>query len=171
MISIGSLPSDSWKLRPVPWKLPCTVAGMPISATARAIAAWALLSERLGARLKEIVVATKGPWWLTASGVLPGAYWLKAASGTTASAAVLTAAPVETTPWPVLARLLVAWLRAVSAAMAAAVLLAAVSRDTTVPATALVAWVPLTVPPAALTQRFLSVSGLCQYSGATSMIT
>jgi hypothetical protein len=103
--------------------------------------------------------------------VLPGAWWLNAASGTTASADVLTAAPVETVPCPVLARLLVARLRAVSDAIAAAVRLAAVCAEVTVPATALVAWVPLTVPPAVLTHRFCRVSGLCQYSGATSMIT
>ena len=58
-----------------------------------------------------------------------------------------------------------------SAAIAAAVLLAAVSPEVTVPATALVAWVPLTVPPAVLTQRLWSASGLCQYSGATSITT
>ena len=41
----------------------------------------------------------------------------------------------------------------------------------TVPATALVAWVPPTVPPAVLTKMSLRVSGFCQYCGATSMTT
>src|ERR1700733_1086749 len=118
-----------------------------------------------------MVVATKVPWWLTASGVLPGVYWLNEASGTICSTAVLSAEPVEAAPRPVLARLLVARLRAVSAAIAAAVLLAAVCVELTVPATALVDCVPLTVPPAVLTQRFLSVSGLCQKRGSTSITT
>ncbi len=42
---------------------------------------------------------------------------------------------------------------------------------TTVPATALVACVPPTEPPDVLIMRSLSVSGLCQNCGATSMIT
>ena len=87
------------------------------------------------------------------------------------SAAVLTAAPVDTAPRPELASALVAWLRAVSVASSAAVPLAAVLVETTVPATALLDWLPLTVPPAVLTQRFFSVSGLCQYCGATSITT
>src|ERR1700680_3607401 len=100
------------------------------------------------------------------------------------SCAVLTAAPVEVAPWPVLASALVAWLRAASAAICAAVLdvlvlagLAAawivdfaVFADT-VPASILVAWVPLTAPPAVLTKIWFSVVGLCQYCGATSITT
>src|ERR1700758_2577450 len=87
------------------------------------------------------------------------------------SAAMVTAEPVETAPRPVLARLLVARLRAVSEAMLAAVWLAEVFVEVTVPATALVDWLPFTVPPAVLIQRSLSVSGLCQYLGSTSMTT
>src|SRR5579871_6582348 len=87
------------------------------------------------------------------------------------SAATVTAEPVETAPRPVLARLLVARLRAVSAAIAEAVLLDEVAVEVTVPATALVDWLPLTVPPAVLIHRSLSVSGLCQYFGSTSMTT
>ena len=69
---------------------------------------------------------------------------------------VLTAAPVEALPWPVLASALVAWLRAVSPAIWAAVvaavaLLAAGTCARTVPASALVDCVPLTVPPVVLT--------------------
>ena len=72
------------------------------------------------------------------------------------SAAVLTAAPVEVAPWPVLASELFAWLRAVSpaiwaAAVVAALPLAAGVLAATVPASALVDWVPLTVPPLVLT--------------------
>ena len=84
---------------------------------------------------------------------------------------MLSAAPVDTPPRPVLASALVAWLLAVLAASAAAVLLLAVLAELTVRATAFVAWVPLTVPPAVLIQRLFSVSGLCQYCGATSMTT
>ncbi len=54
------------------------------------------------------------------------------------STAVLTAAPVDAAPRPVLASALVAWLRAVSAASAAAEWLEAVCVEVTVPATALV---------------------------------
>src|SRR5579863_10488806 len=147
------------------------VAGMPISFTARLIAADAALREAFGARLNEIVVATKVPWWLTASGVVPEPYFAMTASGIIGSAATVTAEPVDAAPRPVLARLLVARLRAVSAAIAAAVLLDAVCLETTVPATALVDCVPLTVPPAVLIQRLFSVSGLCQYFGSTSITT
>ena len=58
--------------RAVPWKLPWIVAGMPMRSSAASIAARASPSATPGARLNEIVVATNGPWWLTASGVLPG---------------------------------------------------------------------------------------------------
>jgi hypothetical protein len=66
------LASDCSKVCAVPWKLPWIVAGMPISFTARVIAVCASLKDFPGATLNEIVVATKVPWWLTASGVLPG---------------------------------------------------------------------------------------------------
>ena len=72
-ISIGSFARDSSKVCAVPWKLPWMVLGMPISFCAWLIARVASLKEAFGARLKEIVVATKVPWWLTASAVLPGA--------------------------------------------------------------------------------------------------
>src|SRR5580692_4092118 len=77
--------------------------GMPICAEACAIASVAWLREALGARLKEMVVATNVPWWLTASGVVPGPCPAIEASGTMASTAVLSAEPVETLPRPVLA--------------------------------------------------------------------
>jgi hypothetical protein len=63
------------------------------------LTAWtASLSAAPGARLKEIVVATVSPWWLTASGILPAPMWVTALSGIIVSAVVLTAEPVEAVP-------------------------------------------------------------------------
>ena len=56
---------------------------------------------------------------MTASGVLPGPKWAKAESGTIVSLDVLTGAPVDVAPCPVLARELLARLRAVSLAICA----------------------------------------------------
>ena len=96
--------SDCWKACAVPWKLPWIVAGTPICCMVVAGSPLtASLSDLPGGRLNEMVVATNGPWWLTASGVVPGPKWLNADSGTMVSAAVLTAAPVEALPWPALA--------------------------------------------------------------------
>src|SRR5258706_8463170 len=97
------------------------------------------------------------------------------------SARVLIAVPVETLPRLVLAMRLVAWLRAASPATAAALFAEVLAgfavrvaplaiADALVPATALLAWVPLTAP-AVLTQISLSISGLCQKRGASSMTT
>jgi len=79
-----------------------------------------------------------------------------AESGTMVSLEVLTGAPVEVALRPVLARVLLARLRAVSlaiwaVAVAAEALLAAGTFATTVPASALVDFVPPTVPPLVLT--------------------
>jgi hypothetical protein len=94
--------------------------GTPSRAIA-ALTAWtASLSAAPGARLKEIVVATVNPWWLTASGTLPAPMWVTALSGIIVSVLVLTAEPVEAVPWPVLPIELSAWLRTASAATAAA---------------------------------------------------
>ena len=84
------------------------------------------------------------------------------------SALVLTAEPVEATPLPVAPIELVARFRAacVLADEAAVVLPTA-----TVPATALVDCEPPTAAPDVLIQTSFSVSGFCQYCGATSMIT
>ena len=57
-IRSGSSPSDCWKVRAVPWKLPCTVFGIPMSASARLITSVASLSEAPSGKLNEIVVAT-----------------------------------------------------------------------------------------------------------------
>jgi hypothetical protein len=48
---------------------------------------------------------------------------------------------------------------------------AAAAGPNTVPATALVVWVPLAVPPAVLMKTSFSVSAFCQYFGATSITT
>src|SRR5262245_54105703 len=95
------------------------------------------------------------------------------------SLATLTAEPVEVLPRPALASELAARLRATSCATVRAVevlpdlLVLPVVLDLTevVPATAWVAWVPLTEPPEVLTYSCFSTSGFCQNSGATSMIT
>src|ERR1700761_3070314 len=94
-----------------------------------------------------------------------------AESGTRVSALVLSAEPVEAAPRPELARALLAWLRAVSVETDSAEAPEAFPPAVTVPATALVDCVPLTVPPAVLTQMFFNVSGLCQNCGATSITT
>ena len=119
-------------------------------------------------------MATNGPWWFTASGVLPGPYLVIADSGTMVSWLVLTAAAEEALPLPVLANALFAALRAELEAMEAALvvlLLDALLADelllvlavpavvadldvveaVTVPTTALVVSVPEAVPPEVLT--------------------
>ena len=72
--------------------------GTPSRAIAALIAWTASLSAAPGARLKEIVLATVSPWWLTASGTLPEPKWVTALSGIIVSALVLTADPVEAVP-------------------------------------------------------------------------
>src|ERR1700732_4430593 len=126
---------------------------MPIRRIASSTAAVASLSDLPGARLNEIVVATNEPWWLTANGVLPGPYVVKEASGTIVSLLVLTAAPDEAEPLPVLANALVDALRAELPAMLAAVVALLVAPASfaaaaaTVPTTAFVVSVPLAFPP------------------------
>ena len=126
------------------------------------------LSEPPGGRLKEIVFATRRPWWFTASGVAPCAKCATVDNGIIVSALVLTAEPVEATPLPVAPIELFARFRAACA-------LAEVAEFTvpteTVPATALVDCDPPTEAPDVEIQTSFSVSGFCQYFGATSMIT
>ncbi len=86
---------------------------------------------------------------MTLTGVVPVEKWLKAEKGTTASFAMLTAAPVEVFLRPALASAFAAALRALSCATAPAVVPRA-DFSTVVPATAWVAWVPLTEPPEVL---------------------
>src|SRR5580692_432327 len=122
------------------------VAGTPIRFIVASIRATAVLSDTFGGRLKEMVLATSSPWWLTARGVAPWAKWATAESGIIVSALVLTAEPVETVPFPVAPIELVARFRA---AWALAELAAAdcVPFATIVPATAFVACEPPTEPP------------------------
>ena len=80
---------------------------------------------------------------------------MNAASGTIVSLLVLTAAPDDALPLPVLASALVDALRAellaIAAAAAAAVVGVVVVVAATVPTTAFVVSVPLALPPAVLT--------------------
>src|SRR2546422_6736179 len=57
-MSHGWLSSEARKVRAVPWKLPCTVVGTPISTIVRSMASAASPSDTPSAKLKEIVVAT-----------------------------------------------------------------------------------------------------------------
>ena len=82
---------------------------------------------------------------------------------------VATAEPVEATPLPVAPIELVARFRAACALAELAAL--AVDPATTVPATALVDCDPPTEAPDVLIHTSFSISGFCQYCGATSMIT
>src|ERR1700722_9919245 len=144
------------------------VAGAPIRFMAASIEVTAELSEPPGGRLKEIVLATRRPWWFTASGVAPCVKRATADSGIMVSWVVATAEPVEATPLPVAPIELVArFLAACALAELAAVPVPA----TTVPATALVDCDPPTEAPDVLIHTSFSISGFCQYCGATSMIT
>src|SRR5690349_4704852 len=116
--------------------------GIPIRPTARLIAATPSLSERPGAKLKEMVFAGKRPWWLTASDVRPGSKRARAASGTIVSTRVEIAEPVEIDPRPLEAIALVARFRAESPATIAAFKLLVLAALSVVPATAFVAWTP-----------------------------
>src|SRR5580692_2915862 len=145
------------------------VAGTPIRFMAVSIEVTAELSEPPGGRLKEIVVATRRPWWFTASGVAPWTNFATADSGIMVSWVVATAEPVEATPLPVAPIELVARFRAACALAVLAAL--AVVPATTVPATALVDCDPPTDAPDVEIHTSFSISGFCQYCGATSMIT
>jgi len=62
------------------------------------IAASAALSEPPGGRLNEIVPATRPPWWFTCVAVWLLLQFIIVDSGTTVSAAVLSALPLELPP-------------------------------------------------------------------------
>src|ERR1700746_2213738 len=138
-------------------------------------------SDLPGGRLNEIVDATNWLWWFTASGVLPGPKLAIAESGIIVSFDVDTAAPVDALDLPLAAIELFARLRAASPATAAALddvvppvppgEALDLALDVTVPAVALVDCEPLALPPDVLTHTCLSISGLCQYFGATSITT
>src|SRR5476649_1135008 len=76
-----------------PWKLPRTLFGMPISASAALICSAA--SDRLApvCRLKEMVVASSPSWWLIEVGAELSAKLASADSGTMVVALVLSAEP------------------------------------------------------------------------------
>src|ERR1700754_3853249 len=141
----GWLASESWNTLAVPGNEPRIVAGTPSRFMVPSIVATAVLSETPGGRLNEMVVATRRPWWLTASGVAPWLNFATAESGIMVSCLVDTAEPVEAEPLPVWPIELVAWLRAACVFAAAAAL--EFDADTTVPATALVPCEPPTEPP------------------------
>ena len=144
----------------MPAKLPTMLAGMPMAAVARAMAAGAWPSERPGGRLNESVAATNAPWWFTPSGVWPGSKWLNAASGTMVSCAVLTEAPLEAPLLPDAASALLLAFRAESCATLAAV--SDVSDDCTVPAGNPLVLVPGALAPEVLIQMSRNVCALCQ---------
>src|ERR1700754_5292081 len=135
--------SVSSKVCAVPAKPPWIDAGMPIVRIVQSTAVSASLRDAPGARLNEIVVATKGPWWFTANGVLSRPNEAMAERGTIVSSAVLTGAPDDALPLPVLARELLAALRAELRAMVAAKSALFDAELMTVPTTAFVVSVPL----------------------------
>ncbi len=94
-ISIGSDFRLSWKVRAVPWKLPRTLTGMPMAASALAMEVWASLRDFPGARLKETVAASSVSWWLIEAALARSVTSPREVSGTMGEACVLTAAPVE----------------------------------------------------------------------------
>ncbi|CAM3191224.1 hypothetical protein BUGL105410_23200 [Burkholderia gladioli] len=130
-----------------------------------------------GGRLKEIVTATKGPSWLIAIGVVPGPKLAIAESGIMVDFEVDTASPEEVPALPVAAIELSAALRAESVETACAVLALDLAPPappppaTKVPAAALVCATPLALPPVVLIHTCLSISGSCQYFGASSITT
>ncbi len=94
-ISSGSAALLSCAARAVPWKLPRTLFGMPMLASASLMSAAA--SDRLepGARLKAMVVASSPSWWLIAVAAELSAKRAMAVSGTMVVALVLKAEPVD----------------------------------------------------------------------------
>src|SRR6185312_16313071 len=124
--------------------------GVLILAMVRLMASTAVLIGSPAGRLKEKVVATNTPWWLTASGVVPGPKVAKADSGTMVETLVEMLAPVEEPPRAPVATALSCWLRAASWAFCWAVAACWVALEelaaTTVLPGALLA--PAAAPPA-----------------------
>src|SRR6218665_224045 len=96
MISSSNCPCERWALSAVPWKLPRTLVGMAMSASACAMASRAWPSDMPGSRLNEMVVASSPSWWLTEVGA--------ACSNTRAMAPcrtmVAAAEPITSPPQP-----------------------------------------------------------------------
>src|SRR6185437_12600100 len=67
-ISAGSLDSEDWNAWALPWKVPFTDGGMPISVAAFVMASTASPSATPGCRLKLSVTAGNWPWCATESG-------------------------------------------------------------------------------------------------------
>ena len=71
-INQGWFCSEAWNARAVPWKVPCTLVGTPISSSVWRTEAVASESDTPCGRLNEMVEAANCPWWFTPSGVLVG---------------------------------------------------------------------------------------------------
>ncbi len=87
-ISAGSLDSEDWKACALPWKVPITDGGIPISRAAWFTASTASPSATPGCRLKLSVTAGNCPWWAIDSGPI----WLESTCTSVESG---TAAPVS----------------------------------------------------------------------------
>src|SRR6478609_7861922 len=94
-ISKGCCWFDSCAARAVPWKLPRTLIGMWMEASAARTAAWLSASVAPSARLYEMVVASSESWWLTEVAVGRSLKLAMADKGTMGVALELTAAPVD----------------------------------------------------------------------------
>ena len=92
----GCCACDCWKVRAVPWKLPRTLVGMPMSASAALITAAARRRACApSARLNEIVVASSPSWWLIEVGAPSSARSGRSpTSGTMRVGVALTGCPV-----------------------------------------------------------------------------
>src|SRR6185369_2649283 len=93
-ISIGCSFCESCAARAVPWKLPRTLIGMPISASACRTAFSPSARLLPSARLYEMVVASSASWWLIELAVGRSEKRAMADSGTIVAALALTAWPV-----------------------------------------------------------------------------
>ena len=101
-------PCDCWALSAVPWKLPRTLVGMAMSASACSMTWRACASEVPGSMLNEMVVASSPSWWLMDVGEARSTTRATALSGTMVDAAVLMTLPVDAPRWPGLAAVPVA---------------------------------------------------------------
>src|SRR6478752_7958992 len=94
-ISRGCCWFDSCAARAVPWKLPRTLIGIWMDASAARTAAWLSASVAPSARLYEMVVASSESWWLTEVAVGRCLKLAMADSGAMVLADALTAEPVD----------------------------------------------------------------------------
>src|SRR3989344_1435250 len=82
-------PCDCWALSAVPWKLPRTLVGMAMSASACSMTWRACASEVPGSMLNEMVVASSPSWWLMDVGDARSTPRATALSGTLVGVPVL----------------------------------------------------------------------------------